>query len=298
MILILKYIYKFCIIIILVNGIEIIKLSKNVKILLCTIAKQENKYIKEFIEYYKNMKINKIIIFDNNDIDGEYLEEVLYNEKKNNFIKIVNFRGLKHPQIKALNKCYQNYNKYFEWIAFFDIDEFLYIKNYTNLNKFLSLPQFNKCQSIIINWKYFGDNNNLFYEPKPLKERFNKEFDIRKIEINEKYIFYYSAGKSIIRGGLKLKWGHFPHYIDNNIKCRPNGEIINNYFSPPQYSTAYISHYFSKSTEEFIERLKRGDVMVKPDDEYYKQRIFNYYFLFNKITKEKLNLFKKEKFIK
>ena len=294
----LKFRIKLFIINLFFIMIVMFGLSSNLKILICTIAKQENKYINEFIEHYRNLKINKIIIYDNNNINGENFEDILKKDIKSKFIKIINIRGLQQPQFMALNKCYKKFNKYYDWIAFFDIDEFLYVNNFTNLKKFLSLPKFSKCQSIIINWKYYGDNNKLYYEPKPLKERFIKKYDIEKIKINEINIYYYSAAKSIIRGGLKLKWGLFPHYIENSIKCKPDGTILNNYFSPPQYSFAYINHYITKSTEEFIERLNRGDVMIKPDSNYTKDRIFNYYFLFNQLTKEKLDLFRKKNLIK
>ena len=275
--------------------INIHRISPNLRILICTIAKNENKYIKEFIEHYKKLKINKIIIYDNNDINGEHVEDILKNEIDNNFIKIINFRGLQQPQFIALNECYENYKNDSDWIAFFDIDEFLYIKKYTNILNFLSLSIFKKCQSIIINWKYYGDNNNLYYEPKPLRERFIKEYNIENIKSN---CYFYSAAKSIIRGGLKLIWGHFPHYTNNTVNCRANGKIFKNYFSPPQYSVAYIKHYITKSTEEFIERLNRGDVMIKPDLNYTSEKINYYYFLFNEKTGNKLNLFKKYKFIK
>ena len=181
---------------------------------------------------------------------------------------------------------------FYNWIAFFDIDEFLYIKNYTNINDFLSLSSFKKCQSILINWKYYGDNNKLYYEPKPLNERFNNPLNItaNKKLIKDKYFF--SAAKSIVRGGLNIVWGLLPHYLNNTINCRPDGSILNNYFSTYQHKVAYISHYLTKSTEEFIERLKRGDVLVKVNKNYILNRINNYYFLFNQKTKKKENLFK------
>ena len=84
-----------------------------------------------------------------------------------------------------------------------------------------------------------------------------------------------------------------PHYLKNVINCRPDGSILNNYFSPYQHSIAYINHYITKSTEEFIERLRRGDVLVKVTNKYIKNRINNYYFLFNNKTDKKLKLFKK-----
>jgi len=281
------FINLFFVVIIIINN-----LSYKLKILLCTIAKKENKYIKEFIEHYKKMNIKKIIIYDNNDINGEVFQDILKNEIKNNFVKIMNYRGIKQPQAKALDNCYKIFNKKFNWIAFYDIDEFLQIRNFNDINDFLSLPRFKKCQSILINWKNFGDNDKLYYESKPLSERFPKPFYLNK---SKKYSIYFrSAAKTIVRGGLKIEWGHLPHYLKNTINCRPDGTILKNYFSPPQYSVAYLNHYTTKSTEEYADKLNKGDVILRTDKKYIKNKIFNYYFLFNSKTKKKFDIFKKK----
>ena len=155
----------------------------------------------------------------------------------------------------------------------------------------MSLPRFKNCQSVLINWKYYRDNNKLYYENKPLYERFTEPFFFNK---SKKYnIYYVSAAKTMVRGGLKIIWAHLPHYLKNTINCRPDGSIIKNYFSLPQYSVAYLNHYITKSTEEFVDRLNRGDVFEKINERHIKDRIFNYYFLFNEKTKKKLDLFLK-----
>ena len=41
------------------------------------IAKMENLYIRQYIEHYKSLEVDKIIIFYNNDEDGERFEEVI-----------------------------------------------------------------------------------------------------------------------------------------------------------------------------------------------------------------------------
>ena len=152
----------------------------------------------------------------------------------------------------------------------------------------MALPKFKNCQSILINWKYYGDNNKLYYEPKHLIERFTKPFYFKN-KIKPKY--YFSVAKTIVRGGLNIKWGLLPHYLKNTINCKADGKIINNYLSPPQFSLAYIKHYITKSTEEFAEKLKRGDVLLKVNDKYIRNRINNYYFIFNTKTKDKIKLF-------
>ena len=50
-------------------------------IALCAIAKNENLYIREWVEHYKNIGVSKIFLYDNNDIDGERFEEVIIRAK-------------------------------------------------------------------------------------------------------------------------------------------------------------------------------------------------------------------------
>lgn len=226
---------------------------------ICAIAKQENLYIEEFVEYYRNLGIKKIILYDNNDLKGETFNEVLSNQILEDFVEIKDYRGMISPQIKAYNDCYINNNNKYEWIAFYDIDEFLYIKNYSNINYFLSLPKFEKCSSILINWRYYGDNNNIYYEAKPVKKRFTQPYKFQSNKTYDKY--FLAAAKSIVRGGLNLSWAHFPHFINDSMICRADGSIVINPFSAPQYSYAYIKHFTTKSTEEYIFKLFKGNVI-------------------------------------
>ena len=229
------------------------KLDYVLKVAICIIIKQENIYIKEFVNYYYKLGIKKIFIYDNNEINGETLKDILFPEISKDYVKIINFRGFFKPQKNAYYDCYKKYQKDYDWFAFFDTDEFLYIKNYTNIGQFLSLSIFNNCSSILINWKYYGDNNYLYYDPKPVQERFFKPI----IYTNQLKSIpnFYAASKSIIRTGLNISWAHFPHFLNNSFICRPDGKIVKDPLENPQFSLAYIKHYATKSTEEYLIKL-------------------------------------------
>ena len=262
---------------------------------ICVIAKQENLYIREFVEYYRNLGIKKIFLYDNNELKGEKFEEVLSDHINEDFVEINNYRGMLSPQREAYTDCYINNNNNFDWFAFYDIDEFLFLENYTNINDFLSLSKFEKCSSILINWKYYGDNNNIYYEMKPVQDRFTKPFTFLNGKIYEKSIF--AGAKSLVRSGLNLSWAHFPHFINDSKICRADGNIVNDPLSSPQYSYAYIKHFTTKSTEEYIFKLFKGNVNINLynslDLNSFLFWINNYYFFFNKITKQKLLFIKK-----
>lgn len=276
---------------------QIINYNKNssyrLKVAICIIVKQENIYIKEFVNYYNKLGIKKIFIYDNNEINGENLKDILYPEISKNIIKIINFRGFYKPQKYAYNDCYKKNKNDYDWFAFFDTDEYLYIENYTNINQFLSLSKFKNCSSILFNWKYYGDNNYLYYEPKPIQERFLKPIIYTNQLKNN--LYFYSAGKSIIRTGLNISWGHFPHFLNNSFICRPDGTITKQPLENPQFSFAYIKHYATKSTEEYLIKLFKGTVNsnMTLDKDNILFWLRNYYFLLNKISRKKLLFIKR-----
>jgi hypothetical protein len=55
----------------------------------------ENKYIVEFVEHYFKYNVDKIFLYDNNDINGERFEPIINKYLEINYIEILNFRGQK-----------------------------------------------------------------------------------------------------------------------------------------------------------------------------------------------------------
>jgi hypothetical protein len=257
---------------------------KQIKICICTIGKQENRYIKEYIEYYKKFGIDKIFLYDNNDLNGEYFENILEKYQSEDFVEIKNLRGIESPQMKMYHDCYNNNYEKYEWLIFNDIDEYLYLKSYNNIKDFLSKRKFKNCENIQLNWLLYTDNNLIHYQNKPLKIRF-KEKDPY---LNKRKISKFSNGKSILRGHIpNINITNF-HCISKDLKTCDGFGIMRK-FLKPNYKYYYFKHYYCKSTEEFIDKLKKGDVHTIKNIIKIK-----FYFSYNKITNEKLNYIEKQ----
>ena len=139
--------------------------KSNTTILLIGIAKYENDYIREWVEYYKGIGINKIILCDNNIINGENLSEPIKDYVEANFVEIdESYRGKSYLQENCYDKHYKNNKMKYDWITFNDVDEFIVLEkgsNYTNIQQFLDEPIFNDTDNIILTWKYYDDNKIL-----------------------------------------------------------------------------------------------------------------------------------------
>ena len=261
------------------------------KICICTLGKDENLYIREFVEYYKKYNVDKIFLYDNNDINGERFEEVIYDYLNKGFVKIKNWRGKENAMFQIMNHCYQtNYLK-FDWLIFYEIDEYIFLKNYTNIKTFLSEKKFNKCEVIYLNWVHYTDNNLMHYDNRTLEKRFTeKEPNARK-----KNSKISAVTKFILKGHIpKIKISSV-HVLSRKLKgCNGFGKIITindlkgNRLYHPDFEYFYIKHFFCKSVEEFITKINKGCAIYGQNENYKKKRIKKY-FRYNKITSLKIN---------
>lgn len=266
------------------------------KVALCTIGRFENRYILEFVNYYKRIGIDKIFLYDNNHDYEEKFEDVISDYIDSGFVEIINYRNKENCQNTAYQDCYDKHNLEYDWICFFDIDEFLIFRDTSmNVKSFLSNDVFNSYQMIHINWLLFDDNNLVYYESKPVLHRFTKP----KTPIDFKAYYNFPENfhiKSIVRGGNKIKWMsvHTPCGLPNccnvsGIPCNQNSP-----FNKYDYSVAWLNHYRTKTIEEWlsIKALRGYCDGVGNNDVFRKRDSLDDFFKLNDITDEKLHYIK------
>ena len=281
------------------------------KVALCAIAKNENLYIREWVNWYKKLGVSKIFLYDNNDIDGEHFEDVISDYINTGFVEVIDVRGVEKGKVydkdgvnlqpQCYVNCYKTKLTKFDWVCFFDVDEFLTFKNGFTLDRFLNQPVFNNYDTILIPWVNYDDNNLLFYENLPVMKRFTHVSNTTKNGIV----------KSIVRCNKKF------NDKDKGINClihsfilndkriiKANGEPIKVYSKSNWYtlnsdqikkSNAVLNHYKTKSTEEYIKRhLDRWWGTGKEFTDKgprTREDIMEQYFIFCKDTPDKRVLF-------
>ena len=82
------------------------------KVAIIAVAKNEELYIKEWLDYHLKIGFDAVILADNDD------EMVLSGYSSEN-VFIEDYLGEKRVQSVAYTELYQKYRKYFDWIAFF-----------------------------------------------------------------------------------------------------------------------------------------------------------------------------------
>jgi hypothetical protein len=212
------------------------------KVALVCIAKNEDNYIQEWIDYYCKLGVDNIFIYENNwrcKIEDP------------NIIKI-NFDG-EMMQTTAYNHFIKNYVGNYDWVMFFDVDEFLVLKQHQNIKEFIN--DYSEFNGIGINWVFFGDNNitKVMVDDYSVIKRFTK----RQLGADAHI-------KSIVKLTDDLVMG--VHNPSNKSLCDTNREIFTDSFNHNKLDNiAQINHYFTKTQEEFIEKINRGraDINMK-----------------------------------
>lgn len=256
--------------------------NNNLKVCLCTIGKRENKYAREFINHYKKYGIDKIFIYDNNDLGDEKFETVLLDYINNKFVEIINVRGKIAIQRKVLKDCYIKNKKLYDWFIILDMDEFIFLNNFGNIKIFLNDKRFQKCNLIHLNRVFHTDNNQIYYKNISLFKRFPK------------YITNITTVKSILRGRLfNISFNNIHTINPNYESCNGFGHIINKSEKWTDFKYYYFDHFYFKSTEEYTEKVNRGDGRFGINEKLKLSKI-RAYFLYNEITIEKIKLFEQK----
>ena len=271
---------------------EIDKFSiiKNTKVCICTPVKNENRYIKEYVEHYKKFGVDKIFLYDNNEVDGERLENVIGEYIKKGLVEVFDYRGKKTPVFHIMNDCYQRNYQIYDWLIFFEVDEYIHISNYTNVKFYLRRDAFKNCEIIHLNWVIHTDNNLIYYDNRPLQVRFPEVEPNARNNVKRSKSFV----KSILRGHIPNFFITSVHRLNKKLKLKRcngfgNPEVFRGITTNnSDFRFYYIDHYFSKSLEEFVEKINKGDVLSGQSIQFKYVRV-GAYFTTNKITFEKIN---------
>lgn len=241
---------------------------KKQKIAICAIFKNEAKYLYEWISFHQLMGIGHFFLYNNNSTD-DFIEVIrLFDESTITLIDWPRQPG----QISAYNHCLYRFGDQCDWLAFIDIDEFLYCPDSTPLPDFMD--RYKNYGGLGINWMVFGSSghktkpdgdvtrNYLMRGKKDITIPYS-HLAIRTPGNNSivRYIPFNSHIKSVVQPQA-VDFCPNPHYFiyRRGFFCvSESGERIDGPFSKTVGATTIrLNHYWSKSTEECVEKIAKG----------------------------------------
>lgn len=232
------------------------------RVSLVAIAKDEGRFLPEWLAHYIAIGIDHIFLFDNESSDRT--GEIVQAAARQFPITYVPWPSPfnRSPQVAAYNYATKRLLRGYSWVCFFDLDEFLVLREDTTIHSFLARYDAS-VGALAVNWLSFGSSGRRDSDYDLVTEAFRLGSE-RKWR-NNKHIKTIARVDQLRRMGVHcadLKSGSYIH---------PDGEPV----SMPQrlgvaaridHTLAQLNHYQVKSKSDFEEKMRRGRAGKKPSD--------------------------------
>ena len=233
------------------------------------IFKNEARYLKEWIDYHLLAGVEHFYL-SNNDSTDNY-KEILAPYIEKNLVTLTEFPG-KIMQCPAYEDAIEKYRFESRYMAFIDIDEFIYPKTNRNIVEVVDeiLLRYTNAAGLAINWQMFGSSG---LEKSDYSRGVLERFMYRSpSDLVLKDAQGDPDGNAFIKTLanprlIKYKLGpHGASYLANHAAVNSNGDVCYDIFynEPCLADKIVINHYFLKSKEEFLAKFQRGHAAGGP----------------------------------
>jgi hypothetical protein len=212
----------------------------------CAIVKNEADNLAEWIEYHRLIGIEHFYIFDNNSRDS--IRPILEKYINYGVVTLLDWPFVP-GQLPAYNYAAKVFGHTTNWMAFIDLDEFIFLPSGKLLPDFLSA--FGDADQIMIPFMFFGSSGHL---ERPLG--LTIENYIHRAESVDPVV------KSIVRPSAVT-------YADTHMSLTKDRRTVNEKgervpekwrVEKPSGDQIRVNHYYIKSLQDWKEKISRGEV--------------------------------------
>jgi len=235
-------------------------------------AKDETPYLAEWITYHLDLGIEHIFIHD----DGSRIPikgtVALLPKKYRDRITVSSDR-FKHrysTQRALYSRWLREWEYKVRWVSFLDIDEFLIIKDGKTPKEFLS--KFDETVAEVnMGWVEYNADGQKKKTDGNVRDRFKTISPVTPAKMG------YWAGKFFVRPQAVLRLRIHETVIPAKmLRVTPEMKPIEifkqcDYVYDPLDSAVYVAHYYTKSEEEWNEKMNRGAC------DYYLRNVNDFY---------------------
>jgi len=218
----------------------------------CAIFKDEARYLAEWVSFHRIQGVERFYLYDNRS--GDDWRSALEPEIEAGIVEVQRW-AFAYGQVGAYEHCLEQHRDDARWIAFIDVDEFLFSPTGRPLPDVLR--KFDTHPGVVVNWRTYGANG-FRLSPDGL--------------VTENYLLRapddYPRNrwvKSIVnpRAALGILSPHHFHLRTQPVDEKRQPTRV--YIRPsPTAELLRINHYYAKSTEGFREKINRRPVNRDP----------------------------------
>jgi hypothetical protein len=211
----------------------------------CLIIKNSIDLLEPWLQYHFFIGFEHIYLIDNHSNPKLFEYASINNYIKQNKITYI-YDNTPRYQIPGYNWVLKTYGHESQWIAFFDCDEFIVLKQHDTIGDFIK--NYEDFASVSICWYMFGSNNHLKHQPNLFEK-----YTMRKL-LSCQY-------KSIVQPKYVIKM-HIHHVVQSMNGRKTVDEtktIVSGIFTQYQCNVyTQLNHYIIRSLNDFQLKHKVG----------------------------------------
>lgn len=238
------------------------------KVAVAVFVKNEYPDFCAWLAWYLALGVDTILVFDDHSTDGTW-EAALAASRRFDvraFRSDLSVQPFTARQRDIYLDAASRFADEFDWIGFFDADEYLHLRGDAGVPAFLD--RFPDAAAVAISWCIYGSSGHLLKPKATTVEAFTRhalpEFGHNR------------SVKSFVRPKLMRRHWRDPHtfdvgdlpYVDpqgNPVQWGGPGGISHD----PDWSVAKLMHFIPRSMEHFIERIRRRSDLRGLTNEYW-----------------------------
>jgi hypothetical protein len=210
----------------------------------CAIYRDEGRYLREWVAFHRLMGVERFFLYDNRSEDEH--REALAPFLADGTV-VLHEWPMFPGQLQAYAHCLEHYRADSRWIAFLDLDEYLFSPTGRKVSELL--PEYEDANGVGVNCLVFGTSGHETPPPGLLLENYTRRTDF---EPRNRTI------KSIVNPVRVREPGNDPHYFKyiEGFAVDENGEKIRGPKTEAlSCSKLRINHYITRSQEERDRKL-------------------------------------------
>ena len=230
------------------------------------IIKDDEYYVREWLTFYDMIGVEHFYIALHNCSDNT--ESAIKSLPFRDRISLYRVQPTtdRNPQVGTYQAIIDQCKNETEWLMFVDGDEFLFGTEKDDLKEIL--PAYEAFSSICVNWLMFGANKFATRPPMPSIKHYTQRLPITtpyEKQIRDELDSYLV--KSIVKPS-EVTGIVSPHLFRTKngtvneqfliVKPYEEGNGLCHCKHPPSYDVLRCNHYYTRSYEDWLQRLKRG----------------------------------------
>jgi glycosyl transferase family 92 len=211
---------------------------------ICATYRDEAPYLREWIEFHRLVGVERFFLYDNGSKDDHRAVLAPYVEPG---IVVIHDWPVFPGQVEAFDHCVIEHRNDSRWIAFVDVDEFLFSPTGRPLPELLA--GYERWPGVGVNWALFGSSGHRSPPPGLAIE----QYDSRSAStLSNRYI------KSIVDPTRVAHAGNAHYFVfDHQTTVDENEYPIRGMLTKSvSFERLRINHYFARSEQEAREKLK------------------------------------------